>query len=100
MRMLTKSLVGICVVTLTCSAFGFFQARRARSAAEGIRNSLVRGDPKEKVERVMREYGLQPEIGMDGRSYTAWAWIPLGQDIEVTVVLNGHWEVGMIFVKD
>jgi hypothetical protein len=58
------------------------------------------GDSKEKVERVMDEHGLHPEIGSYGRSYVARARIPFRPDISITVVLNGHWEVDTIFVSD
>jgi hypothetical protein len=95
-----KLLIGLCSVVIVCATFVLFQERRARSTVESVRAALVVGDSKEKVERVMRGHGLQPEIGSHGRSYTARVWVPLRQDVSITVVLNGHWEVDMIVIVD
>ena len=100
MRTPAKLLIGLCSFVIGCAAFVLFQERQARSTVESVRAALVVGDSKEKVERVMRDHGLQPEIGSHGRSYTARVWVPLRQDVSIAVVLNGHWEVDMIFIGD
>ncbi len=100
MRVAAKIFIGLFCVAVGCIAFVLIRERQARSTVEGVRAALVAGDSKEKVERVMRDHGLQPDIGSHGRSYTARVWVPLRQDASITVVLNGHWEVDMIFIGE
>jgi hypothetical protein len=96
MRPLAKVVVGTAVTFIGGWAFVVVQERNARSTIESIRTSVEVGDTKEKVERVMREHRMRPEVGLDGRSYTARISVPFHDDISVTVILNGHWQVGMI----
>lgn len=100
MKIHAKFLPGLCAVLIGGGVFAVVQERKAHAAVEGVRASLAVGDSKEKVERVMLAHGLQPEIGDGGRAYVAHVWFPFRHDVSVIVVLNGHWEVGLVSIKD
>ena len=99
MTTLAKIVTGLCAISLGCGALVVVQERNARSTAENIRASLAVGDSKEKVEQVMRYHRMRPEVSGDGRSYIARISAPFRDDISVIVILNGHWQVGMIRIQ-
>lgn len=100
MTIRAKVLVGLVTLALAGGGILFAQERKQQALLEGVRGSLAVGDSKEKVERVLREQGLQPTITHEGRGYSVQIWFHFRPDVSVLVVLDGHWEVALISIKD
>jgi hypothetical protein len=95
-----KILAGLLSVALVCGVIAWVQERRAHSTLESVRASLAVGDSQDKIERVLREHGLQPVVDPGGNSYRAHVWFHFRPDVSVIVVLNGNRQVGRVFIKD
>ena len=93
------------IVIVLCAAFfgygGFLtlEQRSATSQLENVRDALAVGDPTEKIERVMKEKGFEPNYSHEKHFYFARISLHHKRDVIMLIYVDGSGKVARIEIK-